>query len=512
MLTYLSKRGATYYFRRVIPEELRPAFGGKRELTYSLKVKDRKEAARLVRLEAVKTDAEFKRASEVLAVASASRSEAGVENVREQALSKEHDTEGIRQYAALIAASFRRELEEAAREGRLEAQRENLQSELAKHEWNLKDGSLIDRFSLSTSESMVLGLRAVLGGAGGADLPPVKLPVRSHQSAAPTMSGLIDPWAVERQPTAQSITMWRRSVAILDEVCGAIPVDAITKKHVLAFKDRLVSDGVSPATVESRLNHIRSLFRFAIGRDYISTDPSAGVSAPIRVVGERPRGPWPTDALNVLFSSPVYRDGFRPLGGGGAAAYWLPLMGLFTGARLNELGQLRPKDIQEEDFAHARGGSKAWVIKIVIDKADGLSLKRASCQRRIPVPQALIELGFIEFVTKAKQARQVRIFPDLVPDRQGKVTGNWSKWFSRYIRTECKIADPKITYHSFRHSFKDIARAVGISEPVHDAITGHSDGREARKYGLLEYPLAPQVEEMGKFKVFGLKLPDPYDL
>ncbi|WP_420822569.1 DUF6538 domain-containing protein [Sphingomonas gei] len=31
MCTYLAKRGATYYFRRAIPVELRPAFGGRAE-------------------------------------------------------------------------------------------------------------------------------------------------------------------------------------------------------------------------------------------------------------------------------------------------------------------------------------------------------------------------------------------------------------------------------------------------------------------------------------------------
>lgn len=113
-------------------------------------------------------------------------------------------------------------------------------------------------------------------------------------------------------------------------------------------------------------------------------------------------------------------------------------------------------------------------------------------------------------MTQAKQAGQVRIFPELVPDRLGKITGNFSKWFGRYIRTVCKISDPKITYHSFRHTFKETARAVGISEPVHDAITGHSDGREARKYGNLDYPLQPLVVEMDKFEVFGLRLPRAY--
>ena len=48
MCTYLSKRGATYYFRRVIPIELRPAFGGKAQFMVSLRTKDRDRAKQLI--------------------------------------------------------------------------------------------------------------------------------------------------------------------------------------------------------------------------------------------------------------------------------------------------------------------------------------------------------------------------------------------------------------------------------------------------------------------------------
>ena len=37
MCTYLTKRGATYYFRRKVPDELRPAMGGKVEFMVSAK-------------------------------------------------------------------------------------------------------------------------------------------------------------------------------------------------------------------------------------------------------------------------------------------------------------------------------------------------------------------------------------------------------------------------------------------------------------------------------------------
>jgi len=56
MCTYLAKRGATYYFRRGIPAELRPALGGKLEFMISLRTKDREAAKRLIPQHTAATD------------------------------------------------------------------------------------------------------------------------------------------------------------------------------------------------------------------------------------------------------------------------------------------------------------------------------------------------------------------------------------------------------------------------------------------------------------------------
>lgn len=56
MCTYLQKRGATYYFRRVIPSEFRAAMGGKREFMTSLGTKDREAAKRLIPSRTTATD------------------------------------------------------------------------------------------------------------------------------------------------------------------------------------------------------------------------------------------------------------------------------------------------------------------------------------------------------------------------------------------------------------------------------------------------------------------------
>jgi hypothetical protein len=51
--------------------------------------------------------------------------------------------------------------------------------------------------------------------------------------------------------------------------------------------------------------------------------------------------------LKAIFASPVYAAAKRPKGGRGEAAFWLPLIALFTGARLEEIAQLYVRDLQQ---------------------------------------------------------------------------------------------------------------------------------------------------------------------
>ncbi|MDP1776177.1 MAG: site-specific integrase, partial [Moraxellaceae bacterium] len=209
--------------------------------------------------------------------------------------------------------------------------------------------------------------------------------------------------------------------------------------------------------------------------------------------------PFPLTALNTIFSSPVYSANARPLGGAGEASYWLPLLGLYTGARLEELGQLHPNDVYEESTPDE--SMTAWVIRIT--DGEGQSLKNVSSRRRIPVHPALINLGFIEYAVRAKSEKRYRLFDKLKLNKYGKHTDAWSKWFSRYLRHTCGITDTSLVFHSFRHTFKDYCRAASIPEDVHDSFTGHTSDSVARSYGG-EYPLAPLVSAINKFKISGL--------
>jgi integrase len=283
-----------------------------------------------------------------------------------------------------------------------------------------------------------------------------------------------------------------------------MPVSQITRRHVLDFKDKLLSSGQTATNTDKQLSLLGTLLQYAADNLLADTNAVKGVKVGKRKNAKAARVPFDLPALHAIFSSPVYTEGFRPEGGAGEAAYWLPLCALFTGARVEELCQLAPHDIYEQSY-HADDGTdgKCWVMRVT-NAGEDQGVKNAGSNRRFPIHAELISRGFIEY---AQAQKGNRIFPQLKPDVRGAESGNWSKWFGKYLRNACKATDKRMVFHSARHNFKDTARHCSIPEDVADAITGHSSSSVARNYGGLDYPLLPMIDAVRKYRVPGLKLP-----
>jgi integrase len=173
---------------------------------------------------------------------------------------------------------------------------------------------------------------------------------------------------------------------------------------------------------------------------------------------------------------------------------WLPLLGLWTGARLEELGGLRVEDVKQE-------GSIPYIF---IRATDGRRLKNKGSERRVPSHPALISAGFLDYVTERRRAGDTLLFPELRADAHGKRTRMWGKRFARHVRLVCGVTDKrKASFHSLRHSFVDAARAVMIEEHRH-TITGHSGGGVGRMYGT-SVPLSVLAESMARVRFEGLE-------
>ena len=86
-----------------------------------------------------------------------------------------------------------------------------------------------------------------------------------------------------------------------------------------------------------------------------------------------------------------------PEGGRGPAAFWLPLLALFNGARQAELASLTAADVQTEPE------SSTPLLYITAQASRGKKLKTKASQRVVPIHTQLVMLGFLKFVEHVRK-------------------------------------------------------------------------------------------------------------
>jgi len=143
--------------------------------------------------------------------------------------------------------------------------------------------------------------------------------------------------------------------------------------------------------------------------------------------------------------------------------YWIPLLGLYTGARLNELAQLEISDINKID--------EIWCICISAN-GNGQKLKNVNAERIIPIHQHLIDLSFINYVQS--RVSEVRLFSGLLTTKgdmpRDGFGSNVGKWFNRAIK---RLGIDNAVFHSFRHTVADEFKQNNVPETQAMEVLGH---------------------------------------
>lgn len=296
---------------------------------------------------------------------------------------------------------------------------------------------------------------------------------------------LLDAW--RRLDTERESTTVRDMHAALRDfrkVCKT-PASELTRQDIAGFRDQMLKQRLARGTVSKKIGFISTLLQVGYDAGLLTHNVARGLKVPRAEVPTLVRRPFTAVELTTLFTSPIYTGALRPVAGCGEACFWIPMIALVTGARLEEICQLRFEDIVlDPEFGP---------LMRVTDEGEGQRVKTQGSRRTIPLHPALVRTGFLDYVEHVGEAGHEWVFPELVPDHDGRRGGNFGKWFARYLRAPkgVGIKDPRLVFHSFRHTFKTLCREAGLSEEIHDALTGHVSGTVSRKYG--EMPIRPLV-------------------
>ena len=299
--------------------------------------------------------------------------------------------------------------------------------------------------------------------------------------------------------TEKSLHAYRSSLSVLIEIIGpskrarnidraacrdamlvlrALPSNARKrwpKEKLRDIADRSASEGHQPmstANVNEYMNKLSTVLNWGVREEHCSANPAKGLRLPKVPSAKSRRDAFSPEQLTSIFNAPLYlgcqndERGYSIVGEERPrrSRFWVPLLGLFCGLRLNEACQLLVGDVREI------GG----VLCIIVSADNGeKSLKTAASNRQVPVHPELLEIGFTEFLSGSNGGREARLFPEIKQDAFGMHSGRFSKWFSRFLVT-CGAAATKTCFHSFRHSFRDALRNGRVDREIALALGGWS--------------------------------------
>jgi len=250
-----------------------------------------------------------------------------------------------------------------------------------------------------------------------------------------------------------------RSLRLFESVLGDRDIQSITRQDGDTFRSWLTAQETAPKTARDRLNWIKTLLKYASqDLELIPKNPWVGLE--IKTKTTLIRRPWDKEHLTRLFSHGIWQKGDIPKLriSGGIGAYWIPLLALYTGARLSEICQLEVNNVQEIEGVA--------VIKIT-DIGDDQRVKSNAAHRIIPIHSKLMELGFMNYV----QAQSGTMLWNDLRRRNGRAGGFFSQYFSS-LRDSLGIPSD-IVFHSFRHTFRSSLAERGVSELIMDRLLGH---------------------------------------
>ena len=292
----------------------------------------------------------------------------------------------------------------------------------------------------------------------------------------------------------------RNSVKFLTECFGDIPIGDITKEKSNIIKSHIKNypknrtknpkyrdndfhslmkmkipqqDIIHLTTINKHLGNLSSFMIWCVNNGYCNTNPFTGMKIKQKKSPRDERDRFSEKEIKEIFSKQNYLH-LTKVEKDSYSKYWVPLIGCFTGMRCGEICSLYLDNVKEIKGNHR---NKRWCFDILEEpNRPDKKLKNQSSRRIVPIHDTLIDLGFIDFIKLLKKdPERKRVFEEL-EYREGTYIRSISRfWNNRYLPL-LGIKTDKNGFHSFRHSFIDTLKQLGVEPHFINELVGHSQG------------------------------------
>lgn len=280
---------------------------------------------------------------------------------------------------------------------------------------------------------------------------------------------------------------------LIVDVIGNVELKEITKQAVLDFRTKLMKlpanmykiypgktiqaildmpdkEPMSTNSVNKHIMRLNALLSYAVTEGIVTVNYAQGMMLSDKRRTDELRKVYSIEDLKVIVNN-LPREQGKP------ERFWIPMIAMYSGMRLDEICQLYVEDVQQLDGE--------WCFNINDEKDK--KVKSASSKRVIPIHPVLLSCGFLEYMDVIKAHGDPRLWVNLSwrrEDGYGNAIGNWYRRFNR----EHVSKDEGKVFHSFRHTVTNTLKQVGVSETVIAELVGHSTsgsmtmGRYGKRY------------------------------
>jgi len=330
---------------------------------------------------------------------------------------------------------------------------------------------LIQSIDALTSAVRALSLNPTHPTSGIEIAQPGPSSAASWESSAhsPSVQEMVDRYISERTSSGEwgdghreAVTHWLGHMTTF--LGPDKPIVMADRAELLRYRQHLVENPKrngkerrAASTVNTILIHVGAFFRWCRDTaEVIEKDPT--VKLRLKTAG-RTREPFTDGEIEKVWTR-LRADAPTP------AHYWIPTICLLTGARREEVAQLKRSEVLVED---ANG---ILFIDFAGAAQDERGLKTAASARRVPVHPHLRGLGLQALVNQETQGEF--LFDAWCPLKaNGLRAGAVGVWFNQRLR-KLKVPKSKVL-HSTRHTMATRLKQLGAEDYIIAQILGHEN-------------------------------------